>query len=134
MTTPHPFAYHVAEDPRQTGDDAERAIEAWLQARGLETVARNFRSRFGELDLVMNDAEVLAIIEVRYRGPGAYASAAETVTAHKQHRIIQATRYFLSRHPTLATRCIRFDVVAVDEGYAQEPRIAWHKAAFNAAG
>lgn len=110
------------------GQAAEDAACAWLQQQGLRLLARNVRARVGELDLIMADGSALVIVEVRYRARSDHGSAAETVTAHKQRRIIAATRYWLARHPQAAEQPIRFDVVAVDGNHTMH----WIQGAFDA--
>ena len=101
---------------------------AWLQARGLHLVQRNLRAPGGELDLVMRDGQTLVVVEVRKRSHARFGSAAESVDARKQARIVRATRGALARQPEWATLPLRFDVVTLD---AQD-RIAWIRGAFDA--
>ena len=61
-----------------------------LQAAGLNLLARNFSTRFGELDLVMRDRNVLVFVEVRYRAGTRFGSGAESITASKRPRLITA--------------------------------------------
>ncbi|MBE0435647.1 MAG: YraN family protein [Methylomicrobium sp.] len=107
-----------------SGESAEEKAHRFLIEQGLKPVARNFRCRLGELDLIMKDRESLVIIEVRYRKSDRYGSALESVTPRKQSRIIAATRFYLSRHPSPCP--IRFDVVAV----SGDANIDWIKNAF----
>lgn len=108
-----------------------RAAE-YLEARGLVVLARGYRCRLGELDLVCRDGHHLVIVEVRARSSGALCSAAESIGAHKQRRIVLATRHLLMRHREWSTAPIRFDVVAFDAIDREEPRINWIKNAFDA--
>lgn len=110
------------------GADAEDRALAHLQGQRLKLVARNFRARGGELDLVMREGETLVIIEVRKRSHAGYGSGAESVDARKQQRIVLATQQFLLKHAEFAQAAVRFDVVALD---AQD-RIEWLQAAFEA--
>ncbi len=110
-----------------TGAEAEEAALHWLTREGLKPLARNFRCRGGELDLVMLDGEVLAVVEVRARRHSGFASAAESVDGRKQQRIILATQMFLAAQPQHAQRALRFDVVAFDA--QREPQ--WIRAAFD---
>ncbi len=107
-----------------SGDSAEEQVHCFLIEQGLQPVTRNFRCRLGELDLIMKDGESLVIIEVRYRKSDRYGSALESVTPRKQSRIIAATRFYLSQHPSPCP--IRFDVVAV----SGDASINWIKNAF----
>jgi putative endonuclease len=108
------------------GDAVETLVAAYLGARGLRLVTRNFRGRGGEIDLVMRDGRDLVFVEVRYRRNVRFGSAAESVTAAKRSRIAQTAQQFL-QECRLDSPC-RFDVVAVS-GMAGE-QIAWIKDAF----
>ena len=115
------------------GRDWEGRAAAYLSARGLDILARAYRCRLGELDLVCRDGDSLVIVEVRARRSSSHGSAAETVAAAKQRRILKATRHFLMRHPDWIEAPIRFDVVAIDRIDSHEPLIQWIRNAFDAA-
>ena len=106
-----------------------RALEH-LRGHGLEPVARNFHSRFGEIDLVMRDGATLVFVEVRYRGPGANVRAADTISAGKQRHIVRTAEFFLLRNPQWRDAIMRFDVVAIDATGDAPPRLCWHRDAF----
>jgi putative endonuclease len=91
------------------GDAAERLAARHLEERGYRIVARNVRSKVGELDLVARDGEVLCFIEVRLRRDG---RGAESVDAGKRRRLVRAARQYLVARRLGEPRC-RFDVVAV---------------------
>jgi putative endonuclease len=116
---------------RQRGTQSEQLAADFLQARGLKVLARNFRCKTGELDLVCLDHEVLAIIEVRQRGSQKFGGALQSVTWCKQRKIIRTTRYLLQRQAVWQGRVVRFDVVAV-EGPPGAHRLVWVKDAFRA--
>ena len=106
------------------GKSAEDQAHDFLIAKGLQPVSRNYRCKQGELDLIMEDAKTLVIVEVRYRKSDVYGSALESVTHNKQAKIIAATQHYLS---TLRNDCpIRFDVVAI----SGNGEIVWIKNAF----
>ena len=69
------------------GRRAERRAERYLRGNGLRSVARNYRRRSGEIDLVMLHDEVLVFVEVRYRGRGARVSPLDSVDAAKRRRL-----------------------------------------------
>ncbi|MEL7449904.1 MAG: YraN family protein [Pseudomonadota bacterium] len=115
------------------GQNAEAAALDYLVAQGLSCVARNYRCRSGELDLVMLDGETLVVAEVRFRKASAFASAAQSVGSQKQRRLVSATQHFLMRHPKLQEHPVRFDVIALDEDVTGATnRIQWIKDAFEA--
>lgn len=99
-------------DHRLRGAALEAAAERWLNARGLRSVARNFRCKAGEIDLIMRDDAQLAFVEVRFRASDRYGSAAESVTAAKQRRLIHAAQLFIETHPQWRHCSCRFDVLA----------------------
>jgi putative endonuclease len=112
----------------------ESRAAAHLERHGLTILARGYRCRLGELDLVCRDDSALVIVEVRARSRGAVASAVESIDAHKRRRIVQATRHLLMRHASWQNAVIRFDVVAFDAIDTPEPQFQWIKNAFDAGG
>jgi putative endonuclease len=95
------------------GRAAEAAAARHLERLGYRLITTNFRARRGELDLVAQDGDVLAIVEVRYRASDRYGGAAASITHAKRARIIRAARVLLAAHPSLARLAARFDVVVV---------------------
>lgn len=95
-----------------TGAAIEDAAAAWLQTRGLRCIARNFRCRGGEIDLIMRDDRSLVFIEVRLRNREEFGTAAESVTAAKQRRVVHAAQYYLATHTNSVDQACRFDVIA----------------------
>lgn len=109
----------------------EAIAEEHLKRSGLETIARNFGVRGGEIDLIMRDLRTLVFIEVRFRKHHSRVSALESVTLKKQRRIIIAAQKFLQQTPELNRMACRFDVVAIESNEVQEhPDIEWIKNAF----
>ena len=94
-----------------SGAQAEQQAYEFLIANGLTPVCRNFCCKYGELDLVMLDKEILVIVEVRFRKSNAFGGAIASVTAKKQAKIVAATQYYLSENPVKNT--VRFDVMAI---------------------
>jgi putative endonuclease len=117
---------------KETGDAAERAAETYLIKHGLILVARNFRTRFGEVDLIMRDGEVLVFVEVRMRSSKNkaqdFGGAAASIGPAKQARLIAAAQQYLTqfKHPPAC----RFDAVLLGDMNAVE--VAWLKNAFEA--
>lgn len=112
------------------GKDAETLACDYLKAQGMALLERNYRSRFGEIDLIMDDRDCLIFVEVRYRRQARYGSGAESVDARKQARIVACARHYLLCHPRAAERPCRFDVVAIGGG--ANPDIEWIANAFPA--
>jgi putative endonuclease len=94
------------------GRRGEAVAEAFLRAHAYTIVARNFRCRAGEIDLVALDGSVLVFVEVRSRSGMAAGTPLESVDGRKQARVAQVARYFLAARGW-ADRDARFDVVGV---------------------
>jgi putative endonuclease len=93
----------------------DRAAE-WYRAAGYDVIARNWRCREGELDLVASLPGELVFCEVKTRTSDRFGVPAEAVTAAKQRRLRALAARFLAEHPAVAGAAvgsIRFDVVAV---------------------
>ncbi len=112
------------------GEAYEAMACSHLQSAGLSLLTRNFSTRFGELDLVMRDRDVLVFVEVRYRARSRFGGGAESITAAKRARLSTAAEQFRQAHPRLNALPCRFDVVAMT-GDAAAPRIEWLRNAFD---
>jgi len=94
----------------------------------LQPIARNFRQRGGEIDLIMLDGACLIFVEVRYRATNEFSRASHTVDLHKQRKLIRTAALFIARNGRFAMHEMRFDVVAI-EGFEAES-LEWIKDAF----
>ena len=94
-----------------SGQRAENQAARFLEQRGLTVLARNYRCRGGEIDLVCRDGDTTVFVEVRLRTRQDFGGAAASITAAKQARLILAARHWLARHGE--TPC-RFDAVLAD--------------------
>ena len=101
----------------------ERAVEA-LQAAGYRIVARNFRCKLGELDVVAYDRGVLVFVEVRSRADARYGHAAEMVTWKKRQQVTRVAGAYLALKRPRFHQC-RFDVVAITGDRIDIVRDAW---------
>lgn len=97
----------------QRGARAEGLAADFLTARGLALVARNFRTRQGEIDLIMRDRDTLVFVEVRLRARAGYGGAAASITAAKRTRLVAAAQAYLARLGR-EPPC-RFDAVLLDD-------------------
>jgi len=103
----------VRRDPRRLlGNAGEAAAERWLRGAGLAIVARGFRARCGEIDLIARDGPIVVFVEVKTRTHGAFGRPAEAVTAQKRRRLARVASVFLARSGW-GERACRFDVVEV---------------------
>ena len=98
---------------RARGAWGEALVAAWYEVRNFEVVARNWRCRSGELDLVLRRRDLVVFCEVKARRSGAYGTGVEAVTALKRRRLRRLAAAWLA-----AASCgpveVRFDVAAVD--------------------
>lgn len=78
------------------GARAEGLAADYLMRRGLAIVARNFRTRAGEIDLIARDGRTLVFVEVRLRRSSAYGGAAESITPRKRARLVAAASAYLA--------------------------------------
>jgi putative endonuclease len=109
----------------RSGARAEDLCAAHLRRAGLRIVARNWRCRLGEIDLVAEEGPTLVFAEVRLRRASAWGGAAESVHAAKRARIVAAARLYLAGR---APRDCRFDVLLLDA--LEASRIRWIRGAF----
>ncbi len=106
------------------GRHAEQLAEQYLQQRGMKLLQRNYRCRSGEIDLIMNDAESLVFVEVRYRTHQGFGGAVASVDRHKQQRLLRAAQHYLQRQNTSNKPC-RFDVIAVSPNTDGKYTVEW---------
>jgi putative endonuclease len=111
------------------GCQAEQQASHYLRQQGLCQLAGNYRCRCGEIDLIMEHGEVVVFVEVRYRRNTRHGSGAESITRHKQRKLIRAAQHYLQRHPDQAQRPCRFDVISLC-GESNSP--VWIQDAFQA--
>lgn len=110
------------------GAQAEQWAAQYLSGQGLQLVEQNYRSRYGEIDLIMRDGETLVFIEVRMRSHAGYGGAAGSIDAHKQQRLIRTAQHYLAG--LAHTPPCRFDAVLMSDTQGSEVR--WLKHAFDA--
>ncbi len=114
------------------GVDSERIAAAFLEARGLVVLARNFRCRLGELDLVCADRGVLVCVEVRQRSGLGFGGALASITAAKRRRVVRAATVYLARSRAWHRSALRFDVIAIQGRPDAAHEIIWVRDAFAA--
>ena len=97
----------------KVGAPFENMAKEYLQKHGLNLVVSNYRCRYGEIDLIMNDDITLVFVEVRKRTSSHHGSPLETVDYFKQQKIIRTAYSYLQDSQLYETRPCRFDVVGV---------------------
>lgn len=97
---------------KKQGNQAEDEAYQYLLKQDFKLIERNFSTKAGEVDLIMQDGESLVFIEVRYRKNTDFGGAAASVTPKKQQRIIKAALAYSQRNAPQSS--LRFDVVAIE--------------------
>lgn len=118
---------------REAGAGAEEAACAFLEAKGMRIVERNFRARGGEIDVVAREGDTLVFAEVRFREGEEFGGPEETVGRDKRLRVVGAARGYLETIPASSWKEARFDVIAV-VGTGRDRVIRHYRGAFDARG
>ncbi|MEO5699500.1 MAG: YraN family protein [Casimicrobiaceae bacterium] len=103
------------------GAAAEALAAQYLAAQGLAVIARNWKMRRGEIDLIARDGATLVFVEVRLRRSAQFGGAAASITARKRARLVAAAEHYLATLP-VAPPC-RFDAILLDD--LGSDRIEW---------
>ncbi len=104
-------------DTQAIGQQGEDQALQYLQAQGLRLLERNFRCKFGEIDLIMQQSTPVAqliFVEVRLRASNEFGGAQASVTPAKQGRLLRTAQWYLQRFAQ-PPRC-RFDLIAIQGG------------------
>lgn len=109
------------------GAQAEQWALHYLQGQGLRLVTQNYRSRFGEIDLIMQQGAVLVFVEVRLRRNGNFGGAAASIDPHKQQRLIRTAEQYLTTQKYIPP--CRFDALLMDD--VQGKNLQWMQDAFS---
>ena len=120
----------MAEDHRQSlGKLGENLACAALIERGYEIIARRYRTKLGEIDIVARDGDATVLVEVKLRTGSDFGGGAVAVTAAKQRKIMLLAMDYLARHRPDDRPC-RFDVIAIDIVRGQSPQVEIYTNAF----
>ena len=110
------------------GRKGEQMAADALRARGYRIVERNFRCRYGEIDLIAEEQNDLVFVEVKTRRGTAFGHPEEAVTLTKRRKLVEVATYYLYLH-AVGDRSWRIDVVAIDfneDGKFREVRVYQH--------
>lgn len=109
------------------GYEAEKLAATFLQNHGLKLVIKNYHCRFGEIDLIMQEANTLVFVEVRLRKSNQFGGANASITKQKQEKLIATAEHYLQQHGESACR---FDAVLMQNHNLEN--IEWIRNAFDA--
>ena len=110
----------------QIGQRAEQCASRFLTKQGLKLITANYRSRYGEIDLIMQDKDSLVFVEVRARKNLRFGSGAETIDYRKQQKIIKTAECFLQKNRRYTKSPCRIDVISIHNDIVN-PKIDWIK-------
>jgi putative endonuclease len=103
----------MADSRQMVGKTGEAVAVEYLLQRGYRILERNYRCRFGEIDLIARDGKTLTFIEVKTRRSQRFGPAASAVTLAKQRHLVKASQLYMM-HTGRNTESCRFDVVTVE--------------------
>lgn len=118
---------------QQLGIIGEEIAAAELIARGYAVLARRYRTRHGEIDIVCDHDGTIVFVEVRARASAEFGRAAESITDAKKRKVAAMAVDYLARNQ-IENRPCRFDVVAVDNAMGPSPEVTVYPNAFDAPG
>lgn len=98
---------------RKKGQDGEDRATVFLTAQGYQILARNFRSTFGEIDIIALEQETLVFIEVKAWSAFGMENLEYAVNQQKQQRIMKTAQFFLATHREYNGRALRFDIIFI---------------------
>ncbi|WP_326519165.1 YraN family protein [Acinetobacter sp. CAAS 2-6] len=99
---------------RTLGQWAEQQASHFLQQQGYQLLRQNYHSRYGEIDLIMVQAQQLVFVEVKARQRGGLLRAEESISSSKQRKIIQTAQHFLAHAIEYQDFYCRFDVICLE--------------------
>lgn len=100
---------------KRKGLHYENQAKNYLVEHGLALLQQNYHCRFGEIDLIMLQQEVLCFIEVKYRNSMAYGGAASSISTQKQKKIVKTALFFIIENEKFKQRSIRFDALLIQQ-------------------
>lgn len=112
------------------GTYGERVADKFLRQKGLHFITRNYHCRFGEIDLIMRDEDIIVFVEVRLRSRADYGVAVESVTWKKQCKIKRSASHFLQSRNWSESKQCRFDVVSIQKANTNQWSTTWIPNAF----
>jgi putative endonuclease len=95
------------------GREGEERAGRFLEEKGMGIIARNFRSRQGEIDLIALDGDTLIFVEVKTWSFYGIEDLPGSISENKQRRIIETAKYFLSVNRKYNEKAVRFDVIFI---------------------
>ncbi len=102
-----------SSNTRLLGAAGEAEAANLYESQGFLVLERNFRTRFGEIDIIVQKDDLLVFVEVKALPNGNAEVLAAELGPRKRRKIVETAKYFLKNHRQYSNKIIRFDVVAV---------------------
>ena len=114
----------------ESGSRGEDTAARLLTSLGFVILERNFKTRFGEVDIIARESKTIVYVEVKRREDSSHGSAAEFVSPSKMRKVVGAARIYAAKHG-LSEALTRFDVITID-GTPENEQVRHHRGAFDA--
>ncbi len=109
----------------------ENLAKKYLVQHGLALLKQNYHCRFGEIDLIMLQREVLCFIEVKYRNDLSFGGAASAIPPQKQKKIVKTALFYIAENSRFDQHSVRFDALLIQQqGSSKTTDINWIQNAF----
>ena len=116
-------------EKRQIGDIGEKASRKYLKKNGYKIVAKNYNTKYGEIDIVAENKNYIVFVEVKTRKSFKFSRAIESVNKSKRIKIIKTAYCYLEENPT--SKQPRFDIAEVLIDSYNKPHITYHENSFD---
>lgn len=104
----------IKKSTHSIGSSGEDKAVAFLEMSGYEIISRNWRTRYGEIDIIARIKDILVFAEVKTLPSGELETLSHELNLRKQKRIVETAKFFLAKHRQYSMDRIRFDVLVVD--------------------
>jgi putative endonuclease len=112
---------------QKVGQWGEQIAETYLIEQGCEILARNYRTAYGEADLIVRDGDCIVFVEVKTRTSRAYGTPEESITARKKEHILNTAEAYLSENPEINSD-MRVDIISIESSSCpSDYEITWFK-------
>ncbi len=108
--------------PKELGKISEEKGAVFFLEKGYTILEKNYRNRYGEIDLILEDQGCIVFVEVKARSSSRYGLPQEAVSPHKQRQILRVAQGFLQQRGLLDAQ-VRFDVLSMTWSTGAEPDI-----------
>ena len=116
---------------QRVGHWGEKIAAEFLESQGCEIMDHNFRTPFGELDIVARKEDIYLFVEVKTRTSNTFGLPEQAVNEEKQTHLIQAAEAYLQSHPEIMNDW-RIDVIAIQKLRGEpDPKIVWFENALH---